>query len=138
MMNKSLGTESGTVVGTIMVRDVVVLPPTATVREACGVMDDKDVRCIVVVDDSDGVRGILTDSDVVFRAAGRGDLSKTAVADIMTPEPYCVSQDLDTNEAIRLMGEHGFRRLPVTDGDQLVGLVSVGDVIRAFMRRLGT
>lgn len=130
------GEDSHATVGDIMVRDVIALPPTASVADAFRIMDEKGVRCIIIADEGGHVSGIITDSDVVFRAAGRGGLSQISVTDVMTPDPYCVPPTLDTNEAIRLMGEHGFRRLPVVDDDKLVGLVSIGDIIRAFMKRL--
>lgn len=135
-MAGSLKNENGTTVGSIMIDDVVVLPSSATVAEAFELMQEKNVRCVVVTEESGHVAGIVTDSDVVFRAAGRGGLSKILVADVMTPDPYCVPPDLDTNDAIRLMGEHGFRRLPVVEDDKLVGLVSIGDIIGSFMKRL--
>lgn len=131
------GNEPHATVGAIMVAEVVTLLPSATVADAFGLMEEKGVRCVVVADESDKVVGIITDSDVVFRAAGRGGLSKMSIADVMTPDPYCVNPELDTNDAIRLMSEHGFRRLPVVDQDnKLVGLVSIGDIIGAFMKRL--
>lgn len=130
------GNESSAVVGSIMITDVVTVPHTADVSHVFETMTDKDVRCVVVLDDSGSVNGIVTDSDVVFRAAGRGALSTISVADIMTPDPYCVPPTLGTNDAIRLMGEHGFRRLPVVEDGKLVGLVSIGDIIGAFMQRL--
>jgi len=130
------GDESSATVGSIMITDVVTVAPTATVGDVFQVMDETGVRCVIVAEDSGKVAGIVTDSDVVFRAAGRGSLSTISIADIMTPEPYCVDPSLNTNDAIRLMGEHGFRRLPVVENDKLVGLVSIGDIIRAFMQRL--
>lgn len=128
--------ESSMTVDNIMIRDVATLRPTASVADAFRLMDEKGVRSVVVVDEDDKVVGIITDSDVVFRAAGRGGLSRIPVADIMTPDPYTVEPTLDMNEAIRLMGEHGFRRLPVVEEGRLIGLVSIGDIIRAFMKRL--
>lgn len=127
---------SGTTVGDIMVSDVITLPPSSTVADVFKLMDEHGVRCVVIIEEDRRVTGIVTDSDVVFRAAGRGSLSQIPAADVMTPDPYCVAPDLDTNNAIRLMGEHGFRRLPVVKNDKLVGLVSIGDIIRAFMKRL--
>jgi len=136
MMSGLFDDESKMTVGSIMVRDIATLPPTASVADAFKLMEEKDVRSIVVVDEDGGVAGIVTDSDVVFRAAGRGGLSQIPVADVMTPDPYTVEPNLDMNDAIRLMGEHGFRRLPVVENGKLVGLVSIGDIIRAFMKRL--
>ncbi len=134
-MNGFFDDESNMAVGSIMIRDVATLPPSASVAEAFELLNEKGVRSIVVVDDG-AVAGIVTDSDVVFRAAGRGALSQIKVAEIMTPDPYTVAPELDMNDAIRLMGEHGFRRLPVVQDGKLVGLVSIGDIIRAFMKRL--
>ena len=73
--------------------------------------------------------GMITDRDIVIRLVAEGrDTASATVADAHSGEPVTVEPDHDLDEALRLMARHQIRRLPVTEGDRLVGILAQADV----------
>ncbi|MGH9042695.1 MAG: CBS domain-containing protein [Acidimicrobiia bacterium] len=108
--------------------------PVQSVSEAAQVMVEGRVGSVVVID-GPWLVGIFTERDAL-RAAGSGsDLTAAKVRDWMTPEPITVTSETDVEEAATLMATHGFRHLPVLDGDTVVGMVSLRDLLSARIRR---
>ncbi len=106
-------------------------PPSATVLDAAKVMATQDVGPVPIVD-GDRLVGIVTDRDLVVRVLAEGrDPSATALGDIASSDLVTVQPDSDVSEALNLMSQHQVRRLLVTDGDRLVGIVAQADVARA-------
>lgn len=113
----------------IMTRDVEVIPPIASIRDAAAKMKELDVGAIPVCD-GQRLTGFVTDRDIAVRAVAEGrDSAKTKVSDIMTTDiSYCF-EDQEVEEAATLMEINQIRRLPILDHDkQLVGMVSLGDL----------
>ncbi len=76
--------------------------------------------------------GIITERDLLrFAAEKRGTLENTFVADRMTRDPYICHASDELHHAMGLMTEHRIRHLPVIDGDQIVGIISIGDIVKA-------
>ncbi|MDQ6923735.1 MAG: CBS domain-containing protein [Pseudomonadota bacterium] len=117
-------------VSEIMTRDVRLLSPDQTIREAASLMADVDVGSLPV-GDNDRLVGIITDRDIVIRAVAQGKSADTKVADVMSKEMlYCFDTD-ETDAVARNMGKAQVRRLPVVNSDKrLVGIVSLGDLAR--------
>ena len=115
------------------VADVMTGNPTtvdagAPVLEAARIMRSLDVGSVIVVD-SGGVVGIVTDRDLVIRAlAEERDPSRTAVGEICSRDLTALGPDATVEEAVRLMRERGVRRLPVVEAGRAVGIVTVGDL----------
>ncbi len=104
------------------------VPPETSVVEAARIMRKNDIGDIVV---TEGPRlwGLLTDRDVVVRAIAEGlDPATTTVGDICSRELTTVTPDESLGRAVTLMREKAVRRLPVVEGDAVVGIVSIGDV----------
>jgi CBS domain-containing protein len=116
-------------VGEVMTRDVAVVSPYATLREAARRMDNLNVGALPVCDGRRLV-GIVTDRDIVVRATAAGaapDL--TRVHDVMTDDVMWCFEDDDVEEAEEEMARVQIRRLPVVDGrKRLVGMLSLGDL----------
>jgi len=93
------------------------------------IMKNHDIGC-VTVGTSDKLDGILTDRDIVCRGLAIGaPLDCMTAADVMTPGPVTCRVDDTINQAAFIMKKHRIRRLPVVDDDnQLVGIVSLGDI----------
>jgi CBS domain-containing protein len=113
----------------IMTREVEVIRPEASVRDAAAKMKDLDVGAIPVCD-GQKLQGVLTDRDIAVRAVAEGrDSAKTKVAEIMSKDlAYCFEDD-QIDEAATVMEMKQIRRLPVLDRNkELVGIVSLGDI----------
>ena len=113
----------------LMTREVLAVAPEDTLGEAAQRMADSNVGSAVVVDYGRLV-GILTERDLLRAVAGRVHSSEARVRDWMTADPVTASESTPAEEAARLMLEHGFRHLPVVEGEQTLGIVSVRDVMR--------
>jgi CBS domain-containing protein len=114
----------------IMSTDVVALEAGSPLRSAAEVMRDEDVGSVIVTDGGH-VTGIVTDRDLVVRAAAEGrDLSATNLGSICTKTVAAVGPDDPVEVAVRVMRERAVRRVVVVEGDQPVGVVSMGDLAR--------
>ncbi len=108
--------------------EVETIEPDATVLDAAQHMHDRRVGSVVVVED-DRIVGILTERDVMGRVVVAGlNPGTTAVRDVMTSDLYTVDPNTTVAEAMYIATNRRCRHLPVIDGDQLVGLVSAGDL----------
>ena len=113
------------------IRDVMTpnprcVSPDDSIQSAAQIMRDEDTGAVPVCDNGRAV-GIVTDRDIVIRAIADGQPNRP-VRDIATRDVISVSPDTSTREAAELMSEHQVRRLPVVEGDRLVGIVSLGDL----------
>lgn len=113
-------------VGEIMTENVETCSILDNMYEVAVKMKELNVGAIPVVDEGKLV-GIITDRDIVVRGTAEKHPGSTKVEDIMTKELYTISPETTTKEAARLMAEHQIRRLPVVDGNKLLGIVSLGD-----------
>jgi len=114
---------------------LVAVAPDATGRAAIRRMAEADVGSVVVCDASRLV-GIFTERDVL-RLAGEGvDLDATRVADVMTRDVATVTPDTGLLAAARLMGERRIRHLPVVEGENVLGVVGIRDILGALTERL--
>lgn len=98
-------------------------------------MRDLDVGSLPVCDENDKLTGMVTDRDIVVRClAEGGDPSTTRTGELATGEPITIDADAPIEEVLRIMATHQVRRLPVIDGDRLIGIVSQADVARNVPR----
>ena len=117
------------------IRDVMspgprMLSPDATVLEAAEVMRRDDIGDVLVMaEDGRVLVGILTDRDIVVRALAEGrDPAQTRVGDVCSRELTTVRPEDSVGHAVRVMREKAIRRIPVVDGDQVVGMLTLGDI----------
>ena len=113
--------------------DVWTVTPDASVYEALEIMSDKNVGALVVLD-GDELVGILSERDYARKVIllSRGS-RETAVSEIMSEHPITVAPSTTTAECMRLMTEHRFRHLPVMHGTRVIGVISIGDVVKAVI-----
>jgi CBS domain-containing protein len=112
----------------LMTPNPVGLPGTASVHEAARAMRDAQIGDVIVFENNQ-VCGIVTDRDIVVRIlAETRDPATTPLADICSHSIVTVTPTDSVEEAVRLMRTHAIRRLPVVDGGQAVGIVSLGDL----------
>lgn len=110
--------------------EVFAVSPGMTLKEAVDVLGEKNIGAVIVKDGAK-VTGILSERDVVrrIRTDGPGVLSKT-VADCMTPSPITCGPDATLDEILEKMTNRRIRHLPVVDGGKLIGVISIGDVVK--------
>ena len=110
-----------------------------TVHEAVRELNSHRIGAIVVTDDSGSVQGIVSERDVLRMAAETWDdggdrvsrLRDRPVVGIMTREVICAVPDDDLDYAMGIMTQNRIRHLPIVDEGKLVGIISIGDVVRA-------
>jgi CBS domain-containing protein len=105
------------------------ISPEATVFEAVRMMADKNVGALLVTENGKLV-GIISERDYSRKVVLRGRSSKeTAVKEILSGQVTHVSPKNTVEEGLRLMTDHRVRHLPVLDGEKIVGIVSIGDLV---------
>lgn len=106
----------------------VTLTPDKSVKQACELMRTRRIGAILVVDDREHLVGIFTGRDAVCRVAAEGrDSTRTPLQDVMTSSPVSMAPGKTAIEALHLMQDGGYRHVPVTDGNRVIGIVSKGD-----------
>ena len=107
----------------------LVLPRTASALDAAQAMADADIGPVLVVDDDQRLCGLITDRDIVVRAvAPRRRLDATRLGDVCTTEVATLAPSDTVRDAVRVMGEHAVRRVPVVESGRPVGIVSIADL----------
>lgn len=119
-----------------MSEDVKTLSEEMTAADAAGVMANFDVGSVPVTDGKGRLTGIVTDRDIVVRViAARRHPAVVSLREIATRDPFEISPDAELADASRSMADHRVRRLPVTKGDELVGIISLGDIAEGLSSR---
>ncbi len=115
---------------------VIQVAPQAPVKKALELMKEHKVRAVLVTE-SGRLVGIVSQGDCAIRAFLTGrDADLTPVADIMTPDPLSVKPGDPMELCMGLMATKGFRHLPVVAQGQLLGVISIGDVVKQMMSEL--
>jgi CBS domain-containing protein len=112
----------------VMTRDPKVLDIQSSLADAARLMRENDIG-FVVVRDGNCVCGVVTDRDLVIRGLAEGaDPTTTTLASVYSEDIVQISADDSVEKAISLMGDKAIRRIPVMEGDEVVGVVSLGDL----------
>jgi CBS domain-containing protein len=111
-----------------MSRDLLTVEATLPLAEVAERMVAREVGAVLVLD-GERLAGIMTERDVL-RAVARGLRDDAVVRDWMTPDPDTIEPDESTEHAATLMMHGGFRHLPVVEGEQVVGMLSIRDLMR--------
>ena len=113
--------------------DVYAVNPDDTVYDALMLMADRNIGSVLVMEGGE-LRGILTERDYARKGILQGRASKdTRVGEIMTPRIICVAPGVTADECMVLMTDQRVRHLPVMESGRVVGLISIGDVVRAIL-----
>jgi CBS domain-containing protein len=113
--------------------DVISVAPNQTVYAALEVMEEHNIGAVIVLDGEDLI-GILTERDYARKVILLDRLSKnTGVSAIMTVELHTVAPDTTVVDCMGIMTDKKVRHLPVIDGGDLVGVISIGDVVKAII-----
>lgn len=111
----------------LMITDVECATLLDNVYEIAVKMKELDVGAIPIVD-GDKLVGLVTDRDLVVRGIAEKRPGSTKISTVMTTDLITASPDMTASEAAELMAKHQIRRLPVVQGDKLVGIIALGDL----------
>lgn len=116
---------------------VVTLPPGTSVNEAAEILSTRRIGAIVVSRDGKAAQGIVSERDIVRELGRRGAacMSET-VDDMMTTDLVSCARDDTADHVLTKMTEGRFRHMPVMENDEMVGLISIGDVVKARLSEL--
>jgi CBS domain-containing protein len=113
--------------------DILSIEPSASVLDAIKLMAEKAVGALVVME-GDTLAGIVTERDYARKVILRGRSSQeTPIKDIMTPDVITTSTDQTVDKCMNMMTDKRIRHLPVVDADKVIGVVSIGDLVKAII-----
>lgn len=118
-------------------RDVVTVGPGVTLAEAARILEEKKIGAVVVVGMESRIVGIFTERDLVTAVGrhGAGCLDQPVSA-MMTVNVYRCGEEATVNELMEVMSSRRFRHVPVEAGGKLVGIISIGDVVKNRIREV--
>lgn len=122
----------------VMTSAVLTVGPAHTIRQVAQAMRERHVGAAVVLDPEADGPGILTERDVLEAVAGGQDLDKELAADHLTPEAVVGMPDWDLDKAAAAMVAGGFRHLVICDDSDVVGVLSVRDIVRFWSQSRST
>jgi len=118
-------------------RGVTTALQSDTIGDVCAVLTEKKIGAVVVVTGEDRIAGIVSERDVVRAIAAHGGRAlSVTVSEIMTSNVVTCEESHTINQVMGKMTEGRFRHVPVTHNDQLVGLISIGDVVKAKIAQI--
>lgn len=113
--------------------EILTVSPRETVYKALEIMAEKDLGALVVVENKKVV-GLFSERDYARNIVLKGKSSRdTLVKDLMNPNPCYVRPEQTLNDCMALITEKRTRHLPVLDGKKLVGIISIGDVVKQYI-----
>jgi CBS domain-containing protein len=115
-----------------MTTDIISIGPAHTLRDASTVMSQRAIGSVLVHDPDGSGPGILTERDVVRAVAERVDLDQAVAADHITTDSAYGSPQWSLDKASEAMRRGGFRHLVVVDGSEVLGVISMRDIVRAW------
>ena len=116
---------------------VITVAPGTSVSEAAQILAERRIGGPIVSSDGKGVSGIISERDIVRSLAVRGAVClQEKVEDMMTRNPVSCTKSETADSVLERMTNGRFRHMPVVEGDELVGIVTIGDVVKARMDEL--
>jgi CBS domain-containing protein len=111
-------------------REVVTISPDAGVRELVAKLAEHNVGALIVSSDGTNLEGIVSERDVVRHLHSDGTVVNNTVAAIMTAVVETCDQDTHVDDLMRIMTERRVRHVPVVHDGRLIGIISIGDVVK--------
>jgi CBS domain-containing protein len=115
---------------------IFTIRPGATLSDLLDALAEHNVGALVVSDDGTTMLGIVSERDVVRKIRDFDDPKSVAVEELMTSDVRVCAPEDSFGSLMAIMTEHRIRHVPVLDGDQLVGVVSIGDAVKQRMDQL--
>ena len=101
------------------------------INDAIEILNSFNIGVVVVVDDNNKIKGILSERDIIRKMEDHSaSIYVAPIKDCMTADPFTCSKDATIDEVMNIMTKYKVRHLPVVEDDNLVGLISIGDVVK--------
>ena len=114
-------------------RSLASLSPTATVRDALQLMADRNIGSVLIMQ-GEALLGIFTERDYARKVVLKGLVSRDVkVGDLMTPNPYTVSLTGTADDVMATMTAKRFRHIPVVEEGKVIGIVTIGDMVKSIV-----
>jgi CBS domain-containing protein len=107
---------------------IFTISSEATLSEAAKIFSDNHIGALLVKD-KDSFLGIITEKDIIRICSYESEFYKITVSEVMTVDVIYADINTHIRDAMRIMGKNSIRHLPVKDGDEIVGVVSIGDIL---------
>ncbi|WP_029618137.1 CBS domain-containing protein [Pseudorhizobium marinum] len=118
-------------------REVVVVAPEQSLLEVAGILHEKRIGAVVIAGDEGRTAGIFTERDLVRAVAEKGAAVLDApVSTIMTVNVQTCREDTTVNQLMQMMSVGRFRHVPVEEAGRLIGIISIGDVVKSRIREI--
>ena len=111
--------------------DVFTVGPDQSLREAVDLLAEHNIGALIVVDEPGRPIGIISERDIVREAARTEEVFVQTVSGVMTKNLITASPQDDLETVLQTMTAKRFRHLPIVDGERLIGVISIGDVVKA-------
>ncbi|UCE23391.1 MAG: CBS domain-containing protein [Candidatus Zixiibacteriota bacterium] len=116
-------------------KEVITAAPKTSIDEAMGILIEKKIGCLPVVDDNKKLIGIISDKDIFEKVyQTKGKYEKLTVEDLMKTELIVGLPDDDINYIAGIMEKNWIRHVPIVDGDNVIGMVSLRDIHRNYVK----
>ena len=116
---------------------VVTVTPDSSVSEAAQMLASRKIGSVVVSPNGELAKGILSERDIVREIAQKGPgVLSHRVADHMTPDPHCCDREDEADAVLQRMTDGRFRHMPVVEAGRMIGLITLGDVVKARLAEL--
>ena len=107
----------------------------STVVEAVEVLSRYNIGAVLVVDETKSIKGIISERDIAWRLASHQSINGFLASDIMTKNVISVTTNVSSSDIMKLMTENKCRHLPIVSNGQLLGVVSIGDVVKRLLEK---
>ena len=116
--------------------DVITIKAATSVRDLLALLAEHNIGAVIVSGDGTAVDGIVSERDVVRKLNGNDQVLDAAVSEIMTAVVQTCEPGQEVDAVMAVMTEHRIRHVPVVDNGDLIGVVSIGDVVKSRITQL--
>ena len=120
----------------ILSRQAITVHEHQILREVAGILSQNLIGAVPVIDDDNRLCGILSERDLVRALNEDFDFNSDHAGKLMTRSLITTTPDVTSSELMSLMTKHKIRHIPIIENDKLIGIVSIGDVVRRVLEKL--
>ena len=117
--------------------ELITLKISNNINDAVNILSTNKIGVVIIVDDKNKLQGILSERDII-RGMGKSgvDIMQLPVAKLMTASVQTCAANSSIDSIMKSMTEGRFRHMPVMDGDNIIGMISIGDLVKSRMKEL--